>query len=362
VGDFNGDGSPDLAVPFDSSNKVAIMLNTTNSATAQDLTVQAQNATGTTATALMLTSATGAVLSQGAAAATPNTFMNNLVQITQNWASFFLSFEVDDFLGNTQKLAFAAWASSTNNRYMFIAWDSDVTATTGVSTTCLGYLITQASYSGTMLLYDPSNTGLAAFVAGSIASINFAAINGRTNLCFRSQSGLVATVTNQQVASYLIQNGYNFYGAYGTANAAFTWLYNGSVSGPFLWADSYVNEIWMNNAFQLALMTLLQAFSSIPYNNYGYGLVEAALMTPIQQAIVFGAIRPGVTLSSTQIAQVNAQAGYKIDDVLSQRGWYLQIQPATPQTRQARTTPVVLFWYVDGQSIQQITMSSLEVQ
>lgn len=319
-------------------------------------------ATGTTATTLMLTSATGAVLSQGAAAATPAMFMAGITQITQNWATFFLSFEVDDFLGNTQKLAFAAWTSTTNYRYAFLCWDSDVTATTGVSTTCLGYLIAQASYSGTMLIYDPNNTGLAAFASGVIASINFNAINGRTNLCFRQQSSLTATVTNQQIAAYLIQNGYNFYGAYGTANATFTWLYNGSISGPFLWADSYVNQIWMNNNFQQALMNLLAAFGSIPYNNFGYGLVEAALMTPIQQAIVFGAIRPGVTLSSTQIAQVNGQAGYVISDVLSQRGWYLQVQPATPQVRAARTTPTILFWYVDGQSIQQITMSSLEVQ
>ena len=49
--------------------------------------------TNALATGLLLTAATGAVLSQGALAATPNAFMTNLVTITQNFATFSTNFE-----------------------------------------------------------------------------------------------------------------------------------------------------------------------------------------------------------------------------------------------------------------------------
>ena len=134
------------------------------------------------------------------------------------------------------------------------------------------------------------------------------------------------------------------------------------MSGAFQWADSYINQIWMNNAFQVALMNLLTQVRSIPYNTAGYALIEAALGSVIQQAVTFGAINPGVVLSSTQIAEVNLAAGGKIDTTLSSRGWYLQVLPATPAARAARTTPPCTFWYMDGGSVNSIALASIEAQ
>ena len=78
----------------------------------------------------------------------------------------------------------------------------------------------------------------------------------------------------------------------------------------------------------------------------------------IDQAKSFGAIREGIPLSSSQKLVVNTAAGFQIDDVLTARGWYLLIQPATPQVRQARGTPPCTFFYCDGGSIQKITLAS----
>jgi hypothetical protein len=89
------------------------------------------------------------------------------------------------------------------------------------------------------------------------ASINFEAPNGRTTFAFRAQAGLTADVTDASAASNLIANGYNFYGAYATANQSFVFMQPGQVSGSFNWMDSYINEIWLNSSFQLALMDLL---------------------------------------------------------------------------------------------------------
>lgn len=321
-------------------------------------------ATGSLAATLLLTSATGAVASPGADAVTPGAFMDSVALITQNWASFFLLQDPDGGSGNAQKLAFSAWTNAQNNRYAFLCWDSDVTPTvSNAATSCLGYLIgaNGFSYSGTCLIYDPSNTGQAAFAAGYIASLDFEARNGRYTFAFRSQDGLPATVTNQTVAANLIANGYNFYGAYATANDSFIFANPGSISGEFAWLDSFVNQIWMNSQFQIDLMTLLTNIGNIPYNDAGYAMIEAALTDTINQALNYGAIRAGITLSAAQRTAVNNAAGFNIADTLQTRGWFVLVQNATPQTRQARATPPFFFWYTDGQSVQRLVLNSIEL-
>jgi hypothetical protein len=76
----------------------------------------------------------------------------------------------------------------------------------------------------------------------------------------------------------------------------------------------------------------------------------------------FGAIRAGITLSQSQIAQVNSAAGLDIADTIQQRGWYLQVADAQPQVRAARASPPCTLWYTDGQSVQAINLASIEIQ
>ena len=322
-------------------------------------------ATGTLAASLFLTSATGAVLSQGAIAAVPGTFMAGIVAITQNWATFETLFDPDNGSGNAQKQLFAAWVNSTGNRYAYLATDTDITPTASTAATAsLGYLLEQANSSGTVPIYEPAGTTLhlASFIGGFVASLDFEATNGRATAAFRSQTGLTASVTNATAAANLIANGYNYYGAYATSNDGFTFFYPGQITGPFSWMDSFVNQIWLNNACQLALMTMLTQYKSIPYNPVGYGYIRAALADPINAALNFGAIRANVPLSAAQASEVNAVAGQTVDGVLSTRGWYLVIQAATALTRAARNSPTVILLYMDGQSVQKVNLSSILVQ
>lgn len=318
-------------------------------------------ASGTLATELGLTQALGAVLSQGAAAATPSTFMAGIVALTTNWATFFLNFNPDSS-GNSTKLAFAAWTSTTNNQYAYLAGDTDVNPTLSTpASSSLGQLIAAAGYSGTSVIYDPNVYPVAAFVAGAAASINFNAVNGRITFAFKSQSGLAATVTSLLAAQNLLANNYNFYGAYATANQGFQFYYNGSISGPFSWLDSYINQIWLNAQFQLALVTFLTAVRSVPYNPAGFGMIANALSGVIAQGLSFGAYSAGVTLSASQIVAVNQAAGANIAATLQTQGWYLQVRDPGPQVRAARGSPLCTFWYVDGESVQQITLSSVQM-
>lgn len=317
---------------------------------------------------LKLTLATGAVTSQGAGAATPGTFMDGVKAVTTDWATFMTAFDPDSS-GNTNKLAFASWANSQSNRFAYVCWDTDTSpATTDPATSSLGYLIAQNSYAGTYLIGGDTQSdsaaasaSYAAFICGAAASINFTGYNARITFAFKSQSGLLPTCTNATAALNLISNGYNFYGAYATANDEFVWNYPGSVSGDFLWMDSFINQIWMNNEIQLAIMVLYQNTPSIPYNKQGYALIEAACLDPIRNAVNFGAIRKGITLSAAQIAEINAAAGKEIDKAIVAQGWYLQVLDATPAVRQARQSPPITLWYTDGQSVQQISLASIDV-
>lgn len=322
-------------------------------------------ATGTLSGPLGLTQNAGAVVSQGSAALTPSAFMSGVVASTQNWATFMLAFDPDmGQTGGPQKLLFSQWNSQQNNVYAFICWDADASPTaSNNAASSLGQLIKANGYGGTCVIYDTA-VNTAAFVMGAIASIDFSQTNGRSTLAFKtSAAGFAAVVTSATVSTNLLANGYNFYGAFASASQAFTFLWNGTVSGAFQWLDSYINQIWLNSNFVQALISLLTQVKSIPYNQAGSALIEASLNDPINNAVNFGAIRAGITLSALQVQEVNTSAGNsQAGAVLGSRGWYLQVKPPSPQVRQARGSPPATFWYMDGQSVQAINLASIELQ
>lgn len=352
----------DPAVSFDSVSGGFVVV---SGSIGEDSTITF--ASGALATSLLMTSATGAVLSQGADAASPAAYMNALIQVSQNWASFMLTFDPDAADEHTIKMEFADWVATQNDRWAFVCWDTDLAGSASDDVpTCMGAEVAAAEISGVVMIGRDSAdyedlVEIAAFMCGAIASLDTEQTNGRATMAFRRQSGLTASVTSALTASNLRANGYNYYGAYGTANDEFVFFYPGSISGDFAWIDSYVNEIWMTNAFQLALMTLMISALSIPYTTAGYAQIEATLGDPIAAALNFGAIRAGVPLSQAQATAVNQAAGARVSDVIQTRGWYLQVQPATAAVRAARGSPPCKFWYTDGQSVQEIDLASYAI-
>lgn len=324
-------------------------------------------ATGTIAGDLKLTQATGAVLSQGADAATPAAFMNNLIQQSRAFASFTLAFNPDDVGETDVRFAFAQWAASQPSRFCYVATDSDEAPTTSDNaTSSLGNRIKAADIGGTIVNWqldsidplDYANTG--AFTMGIGASINFTQANGRVTFdARRPVSGVTVSVDDDTVHDNLLANGYNFYEVQSDGDEEWRWYTNGSISGDFRWADSYFNQIALNSGFTRDLANLLQNAFSIPYNAAGRTLIESALADTIEQFLNFGAYRAGVTLSSQQIADVNNRAQKDIASVLTTQGWYLDVGVAPPEVRQERGSPPMTFYYVDGQSVQQFDMASI---
>ena len=316
--------------------------------------------TSTLATGLNLTAATGAVLSQGAASTTPAAIMAVIVGQTQNWATFMTVAE--QTLSN--KEAFAAWVQTTNSRYLYVCQDSDPTPTESAEATgSFGYIVNAADDTGVMPVYDISGTGaIAALQCAIAASINYNQENGRTTFAFRGQVGLSAQVTNETVYQNLLANGYNCYASFATANQQFTQNQPGQISGPYEWADTYINQIYLNSQFQLALMNLLATVPAVPYVNRGYTLIRSALLGPINQGLNFGSIVAGVALSSAQAAALNSATGDSgAAATIQNTGWYLQIKDPGAIVRGGRGTPTINFWYTDGGSVQKISMSSVDV-
>jgi hypothetical protein len=353
-------------VTYDSQRAAMVVTSGTTGATSS-----MSFASGAVATALNLTQATGAVLSQGAIAATPASAMTAIVAKALNWAGFMTVFE--PVLAD--KIAFATWASQQGDRFAYACWDTDPNAVVSGNTANFGAQAAALGLSGSIpLSADPSQAAtlgvtmqslvrpLAALVLGYLASIDFARTNGRTTLAYRSQGGIVAGVADTTVADIMKANGYNFYGAYATSQQGYTFMQPGQISGRFKFADSYANEIWMNANFQQSLLAFMVASGSIPYNTDGYSSIETVLQDPVNSALAFGAIRQNMTLAGSQIVAVNASAGQKIDTVLATRGWYVSVKDPGASVRAARGSPVITLYYCDGGSIQQMSMSSLLVQ
>lgn len=347
--------SPTFTVTFDSVFNAFIFTVTATGATS---TITFGDS-GTLSTNLMLTAATGAVISQGAALASALTFMNGVLPVNSNWVSFGCLFEpvIAD------KQAFATWVNGTNNRFAFVCQDTDPNALTTTATTTFGYWLQQNHYNGTIPVTgaaDPSHVG---FIMGWAASLQFTRTNGRATLFARSQAGLNPTVSTDTTYQNALNNGYNVYGGFSTSNPAnnANLLSNGTVSGIFMWADSYVNQIWLNANIQLALVNLMRQAGYIPYNQLGYGRIRAALIPILTAAINFGAITQGVVPSASQVAQMQATLGLDPSGALKSQGYYLDITDPGAIVRQNRGSPNVTLYYMDGESIQKINMFSADV-
>lgn len=326
-----------------------------------------QITSGTTGTSSTITQGTGTAalslglaagqLSQGAAIDTPAGAMARLAGYSLNWATMFTAFEPVQ----SDKLLFANWFTGQNDRYAYIMWDSDPNIAVANTATTTGAQLAALATDGTVCVYNTAS--IAAFVAGCAAATDWNATEGRINYSFRTQAGLATTVSDLTTATAVLSNFYSYYGAYAASGQSNTYnfLYNGQMVGRWKWFDTYMNQVFLNSQLQLGIINGLMSVNSAPYNELGNTYIRSWCLPAIQQALNNGSIRTGVTLSASQIAQVNAQAGKDISSELFNKGYFLLIGTATSQVRGARQSPPLTFWYCDGGSINQITLPSLAI-
>lgn len=314
--------------------------------------------TGTLATVLGLSDAAGAYVQQtGAPADTPSSAMDRIVGGTTNWFSFSHAWEAQV----AERLLFAEWNSAQNSAYTYVGYGLEPDALTPDSSGSFGAVVRDTPYRGTLPVYGEL-TEAAATMAWA-AAVNFDVVEGRATLAFRQPvAALTPRVKKLSHANALLSNGFTYYGQYAAAAETYTVFYNGAVGGEYLWADTYLNQSWLRRSLQQALFETLLAYNSLPYNAEGYAAVYQGAQGVVAQAVAAGVVRPGVTLSASQQAQINAQAGKPVAGEVQNQGWHMQVaDPLNTATRAQRGSPVVNFWYSDGGSIQKLVVSSTTV-
>lgn len=311
---------------------------------------------GALATGLLLTQATAATVSPGSDAVTMTDMMNNIINTNQNW----IPFETLVDLNEQQNSELSAWTNSQKSRFVFVYHETSAEATIPNNANCFYQKVVVANgYEGTFPVYGSYLYGVMPLAYS--ASIDFARTNGRVSFKFRGFSGLSPNVSDKATALALRSNGYNFYGSYSLNKTMKQYASDGAISGKFVWLDSFIDQVWINANLVGAYANLFTNNQSYPFNQNGYGALQAATIDVANQALTFGAIQKGVVLDNAQIRIVNNTVGKDISATLYSEGWYLYIPTQTGSARLERQLQGSIFYWVDGQLIQSINMSSTAI-
>lgn len=324
-------------------------------------------------------------LSAGADEQTYTETLDDIIDSTQNFVTIITADELTD---GDDVTAIADWVNNQYNegsQYLYVYHTTDENLLTEdalsdeidtteakvdeaiVDSTTLGG---NSGIIGINLLYNNNYTGVtavygsveyAAFVQGTAASIDWESSNSAITFAFKAQDGLSALVTKQSYATQLQANKVNFVGEYASRNDDFIFFQNGQMFGDWAWIDTYINSTWLNNALQVQILSLFETAGRIPYTERGYAQIRAACTDVFEQAINNGVIEAGVNLSQTQINELTIEVGKDISTELYSNGYYLQINDADADTRQARETPDCGLWYTYGGSVHAIQIPSTAV-
>ena len=309
-------------------------------------------ATGTVADALNLSAANGAVLSQGSDALNQTQNMNAITGQSQNWVTFTTLYAAD----NDEHLGLAAWASAQGIEYLYVGWSADPNLLSQSDTSSIAYLIDQAEYSATALVYN--NVNVAAFILGTAASINWERYQGTITFAFKHIDGLAPTVTDEATAAILDSKRVGYVGKFATRNDDFTFFYSAQMFGRYNFIDTFVNTIWLRNVMQVSIMNGLTSNGRVPYNERGYALIRAWLQDPVNRATNNGVIDPSVTLSESQKAQVYNETGKDLSTELWTKGYAILVEDAGATVRVGRNSPNISVYYTYGGSVHRIEVAS----
>ena len=313
-------------------------------------------ASGDIATTLLLTEAGGATLGVGTTGMTLTELMDSVVDQSQNWVAFASAQKLTD----AQQTELCVWNTAQANRYVYAFSDNSTAATTASSNTAFyPTVVTANSYTGIMGVYGTPEYAFT--VLSFCAAIDFSATNGRLTYKFRAFDGLSTNVTSLSAAKALESNGYSYYGYYSQNSTVKNYVGPGNISGDFDWLESYVDQIWIKANLIAAFANQFTANQSYAFNATGYASIQAAVLDPMTSALAFGAVKKGVSLDSSETTQIKNSVGKDITQQLYADGWYLYIPTQSGSNRVARKLTGAVLYYVDGQMIQSINLTSTAV-
>jgi len=341
-----------VTVTWNATANVFIFTSSTTGATSNVSYASATDLTN----GLKLTAATGAILSAGNAVTSLTDTMDNIIDQNQNWVGLSSVVEFDD----AEKIELAAWVNGQKSNFFYSMHDPDADALVANSSTAFyPNQVEPAGYEGVFPIYGDYLDAVTPLAYA--ASLNFDATQGRVSYKYREFNGITPKVDTLEKARALESNSYNYYGSYSQKKVSGNYAAPGNISGKFLWLDSYVGQIAMNADLIAAFYALFTNNQSYSYNAQGYASVQASVIDVANKYINFGSIQKGVVLDNSQTKLVANVVGKDISSVLYSDGWYLYIPTQTGATRITRELVGVVFYYVDGQLIQSIDMSSTAI-
>lgn len=313
-------------------------------------------ASGTTADALGLSSTAGASLDNATVADTATTAIERLKAYTLNFGGFTLD---STFTIDTIK-SFAQYVSAQKHDLWFVAHTLEAQALIANNSETLGSWVRENNISDTTLIYGDITE--AALALGYMASLDFTHENGAMTLDFRNVSGLASRIDSESDATALESNGYMYYGGFATKADRFIFFRNSHVSGEFEWVDDYLVQLRLNGNIQNSILTGLVATGKVPYNALGKQKLRSWCTTPINEIVNFGGIQTGITLSDSQVQEVNAlSTRFDVAKELFTKGWVLIIDDASPTVRSARGSFPSTLLYTSGGSVHTINLASVAV-
>lgn len=308
-------------------------------------------ATGTSADALGLSSATGAVAQTGMAAMSEDANMTAIARADGNWVSFTTLYSADD----DEIIALAEWTNNQKVEYAYFPYTDSQGDTVPSNQNNLPNVLKNADYDGVVLIFGIVDHAVAAMSIW--ASVDWNRYNGLPTMAFRSQNGLAASVTDETIAENLLSMNVNYYGRYASRVEDFTFFYNGKlVGGDFGFIDAYIGNIWLRNALQNAILNGLQQVARTPYTDAGYNQIRAWCLDPINRGLNNGVIQAGLNLSEAQKAQLYNEIGQDVSEQIYTDGYFLLVEDPGAQARVERETPVCGLWYTYGGAVQKIEL------
>lgn len=254
----------------------------------------------------------GTILSDGSAAKTLTSTLDSSVSNSNNFGSFLFITQ----LNPTQVEEVAAWTDLQNVMFMYLLPALN-------STTANTYWTELQDYSGVGVSLSPTTGQYAEMIPGIImAATRYAERNSVQNFMYQTNfSGLDASVTDTATAQAYDNIRTNYYGNTQTAGQILTFYQRGTLMGGTtdpVDQNVFANEIWLKDAAESAIMTLLLSLAVVSANKQGQAQVLSVLQSAIDAALFNGTISPGKPLTTTQKLFITQITG-------SDKAWY-QVQ------------------------------------
>lgn len=306
-------------------------------------------ATGSSADPLGLSVDAGAYASAGSDALTPSANMDAICTVTRNWVGF----TTLDLATEEDALAFAEWADIDDD-YVYFDWALDarmLSASTSANTKAAKL----QSYNCAAAMYGDAQD--VAFMLAIGASIDWNREQGIKTWFAKTTSGINPRILDDQTAEVLDDLRCNYYGKFAARNSNFRLMNRGILTGKLYgFIDVLYGMIWFKSKIQTSVMDGMAAVNRAPYNERGYGLIEAWLVDPIAAARKNGVIDTGMLLSASQNAQITNEVGEDISRDLYSKGYWYVIRDPEASVRAERGSPDIALYYTYAGSVQKVEM------